>query len=428
MTNSPTIITVTGTKGKTTVVSVVAEALRYVNFSEVHVTTNGHYVNGIQKSTLDDSKKIWGFKTPTLSPGRYLCEFTNEGMSIEGEDKYVAVLEATFACARRGLGYYRHDVGVLLNVFDDHIDPEGQVKNRHELALAKSFVFSKVKDNGVIVFNADDEYVCNVLGEVPNNTTRLLPCGFDFTYFDLKRHLEQAGEAITIRDGKLVLLRECDSIEIMDAADVEWTYGGDYVPSLWNLMHSFGAMYGADGGRSLDFATLAEALRATHMDTNNGRLVVMRNASNITVIADYAHEKKSIEALADLSRKFIAPNGRLLGVVRLSHERPDDVIRRNAKEMGRLFDGLIVYDKIDGYWRHAEKTKIKRYEQIEGRVSQLVYEAASHTNQHVERIVREDLAIARAAEVARAGDVVVVIVNDDAKRSIEHIKRAFNID
>lgn len=424
MSHTPSIITVTGTKGKTTVVSVVAEVLKNVNFNVVHVTTNGHYVNGVQKSTLDDSKNIWGLKTPTLLPGRYLCEFTDSNIPDARGD--AAVLEATFACSRRGLGYYRHDVGVLLNVFDDHIDPEGQVKNRSELALAKSFVFSKVKEHGAVVFNADDENVCGVLGEVAYDSVQLLPCGFDFTHFDIREHLGRKGEAITVRDGKLVLLQGHDTIEVLNVADVEWTYGGDYEPSVWNLMHSFGALYGVLRD-ALTIEEIAGTLGATHMEQDNGRLVVLHSPSNVTIVADYAHEKQSLEALACLGRKFVASGRELIGVVRLSHERPDDVIQSNAEDMGELFDRLVVYDKIDGYWRHAEKTKIKRYEQTEGRISQLVYDAARRRNNQVERIVREDYAIARSAELAQPGDVVVVIVNDNARRSIKHIKQAFNI-
>lgn len=422
--NSPKIITVTGTKGKTTVVSVVAEAIQLLDYSVMHVTTNGHYLNGVQKSTLADSKLIWGLKTPTLLPGRYLCEFTNK--QTQGTKSNIGVLEATFDCSRRGLGYYRHDVGVLLNVFNDHIDPNGVVKNRAELAQAKSFVFSKVKEDGSIVFNADDAYVCGVLTEVSYSTVTMLPCGLTFTYFDVGKHLNMGGDAVTIQQGRVVLLKANETVEVLDLKDIDWTYGGSYEPSVWNIMHSFASLYAATKD-TVSIPELAAALRQTHMQQDNGRLVVMDAPNGVKIIADYAHEKQSLEALAQLGRTFVAKQGQLWGVVRLSHERPDEAIRSTAEDMSRLFDGLIVYDKIDGYWRHAEKTKIKRYEQVEGRTSQIVYDAARRHTANVERIVREDYAIMRAAERAVEGDVVIVIVNDNARRSVDHIKKAFGI-
>lgn len=424
MKQPPTIITVTGTKGKTTVVSVIAEAMRTLGRNTLHVTTNGHYMNGVQLSTLADSKRIWGLKTPSLIPGRYLTELTHAYHGTDGDD--VAVLEATFSNARTGLGYRQHDVGIFLNIFHDHIDPNGSVRNQQELAAAKSFVFSKVKEDGAVVFNADDEHVCSVLSRVPSDTVRLIPCGLTFEHFDLEHHLRAGGEAVTVREGNLVLLRQQESLHVLSVAAVAWTYGGQFKPSLWNLMHSFGGLY-AGLRDQVPVSELAVALSQTTMNESDGRLVVLQAPGGVTVIADYAHEPESLAALAALGREFITNGGALLGVVRLSHERPDEVLREGGKQFAHLFDRLIIYDKIDGYWRRAEPSTITRYPQIEGRTSQVVYEAAAQHNPHVERIVREDHAIAKMADMARPGDVVVVIVNDDARRSIEHIKTAFNI-
>jgi hypothetical protein len=44
-----------------------------------------------------------------------------------------------------------------------------------------------------------------------------------------------------------------------------------------------------------------------------------------------------------------------------------------------------------------------------------------------ERIVREDQAVGRAAQLARPGDTVVVIVNDDSEQSVGFIKKSFDI-
>jgi Trk K+ transport system NAD-binding subunit len=92
------------------------------------------------------------------------------------------------------------------------------------------------------------------------------------------------------------------------------------------------------------------------------------------------------------------------------------------------YDKLIVYEKIDGYWRKPVNVSSMRFPQVVGRTSKILSDAIRQKNQNVELIMREDLAIARAAEIAKPGDVVVVIVNDDIKRSLEFIQKSFKAD
>ena len=195
---------------------------------------------------------------------------------------------------------------------------------------------------------------------------------------------------------------------------------------MWNMLHACGAIYGLyDGCMPIELASLLKSYRPS---TTDGRLVKMTSTKGVTIIADYAHEKNSLRAVAKLGRSLVKRGGRLTGVVRLNHERPDDVLYHFGELAGDLFDDIVVYDKIDGYWRRAQETDMKRFPREVGRTSLLVAEGASRTNKFVERIVREDQAVAYAARHAKAGDVVVVIINDDVKRSLGFIKENFSIE
>ena len=109
------------------------------------------------------------------------------------------------------LGYRRHDVGVFLDVFEDHIDSRSEIKDQHDLSRAKSFIFSKVSRNGWAVFNADDEFVCSVLDAVPDGLTiRLLPCGRTFEHFDINGHLANGGMAMILNDTKISLKSQAE--------------------------------------------------------------------------------------------------------------------------------------------------------------------------------------------------------------------------
>lgn len=418
------IISVTGTKGKTTVVSVLADVLQREGRNVLHVETSGHFVNSERRSESGDSLKIWGIRTVTAMPGKYLGEFLHHPAL---QDQPVAVLECSFSCSTRGLGYGAHKVGVFLNVFEDHLDPRGTIKTRRDLALAKSFIFSAIDDQGYAVFNADDELVCDMLSKIPaERNIRLVPCGLAFTYFDIQKHLSQGGVAVTVESGAIVLKSADETTVLCTLASLPWTFNGAFTPSIMNMLHVCGAVYAfMDGQLPVGYRSLFEG---TRLNPSTGRLVVMKAANGATIIGDYAHEKQSLQAIAALGSTLVRDRGKLIGVVRLAHERSDSMLRETGHVIGEAFDKVVVYDKIDGYWRQPAKPYIKRYPQVVGRTSEIVANACKERNADVTRILREDEAITFAASQVKPSDVVIVILNDDITRSLEFIKQAFQAE
>ena len=200
--NHPPILTVTGTKGKTTVVGLVSVVLQKLGRRVLHVDTSGHFIDGERRSNQADSLEKWGIRTVTAAPGRYLTDFEVE---YDDANSAVAVLEASFSSSTTGLGYEGHKVGAFLNVFEDHINPEGKIKTRLDLAQAKSFIFSAIQPGGYAVFNADDEMVCRMLDRLPKHANiHLIPCGKEFKYFDLEAHKSTGGAFITLAGNQVI--------------------------------------------------------------------------------------------------------------------------------------------------------------------------------------------------------------------------------
>jgi cyanophycin synthetase len=418
------IISVTGTKGKTTVVSVLADVLRRTDHGVMHVDTSGHFVNGERRSVAADSLRIWGVRTVTALPGKYLGEFLH---NPDLRKNPAAVLECSFSCSTRGLGYGGHDVGVFLNVFEDHIDPNGPIKNKHDLASAKSFIFTSLNDGGYAVFNADDELVCEMLGRIPaSRNIRLVPCGVDFKHFDMQSHLKNGGAAITVQNNAIMLKQGMESTVLCDLSALPWTFDGAFAPSVMNMLHVCGAVYGFYRGAMPE--DIRPILEASRLDPATGRLVVMKAGNGATIIADYAHEKVSLESVGNLARTLLKGKGSLYGVVRLAHERSDDLLRETAYVIAETFDEVVVYDKIDGHWRKPGPSVVDRYPQVAGRTSEIVASAAKDRNPHVTRIVREDEAVAFAAGKVGPDDVIVIILNDDIERSLGFIREAFKAE
>lgn len=302
-----------------------------------------------------------------------------------------------------------------------------RIQTKRDIALAKEFVFARIERDGWAVFNADDELVVDRLQVVPDELgIRLLPCGLTFEHYDIQKHLDEGGEALTM-DGSQVVLksREGDKV-LFDVASIPWAFKGLYTPSVWNLLMSAGALYAHRSGEWDD--TVRAAMEAIRLEKYGGRMTLLKSSDGTAILADYAHEKVSLHEVGKLARTLVGENGRTIGVVRLAHDRTDELIKETGTIIGESFDECVIYEKIDGYWRNPKNVRSKRFPQIVGRTSEILAEGARLSNEHVTRILREDEAIQHAASIARPEDVVVVIVNDDIKQSLDFVQEAFRAE
>ncbi len=413
------IIATTGTKGKTTVTGIIADVLRHYNERVLKVDTKGHYVNGELKSSLEDSKLIYGL-VPTVAPGRYLYELAD---FPEG----VAVLETALGSSSvSGLAYRNHKVGIFLNVLEDHLGSSSRLKTRRDIMLAKKFIFERLDLRAYAVFNADDALVCEALQYIPEGISEtLVPFGLKFDHFDLSTHLNKGGVALSVKDDMVLLLEGKNTTPLMAVGDVAWTFEGKFVPSVYNLLAIIGGLYGYFNGELP--SDLTDIIAASRLDPTDGRLTMLHAKNGVKILADYAHEKYSLKAVGQLAKSLTSPGGKAIGVVRLAYDRTDEIIADTGKYIANDFDQFIVYDKIDGHFRKARKELRGRiFTEEVGKISKLFADALTANGGQVERILREDEAYMRAAAMAKPGDVVVCIVNDDIVQSLDFIKKAFD--
>jgi cyanophycin synthetase len=182
MKKRPYVIAVTGTKGKTTIVRLLDHILRTEVSNLLRVDSDGHYVDGKQKSTNQDSVDL-GQAAPTVCPGKYLYELLHK-------EEQVAVFEVAIGSnGPMGLGYRGHNIGVLHNVYEDHLGI--RISNREMLAESKAkLVFgrlSKLAGNAYACFNMNDKLVCDNLYNVNKSAgATLIPYGIEGTdtFFD----------------------------------------------------------------------------------------------------------------------------------------------------------------------------------------------------------------------------------------------------
>jgi len=415
-------IAVTGTKGKTTTANLIAQVLQKYDFSRVLlVDTTGHFVNGERRSTLADSKNTWGL-VPSVAPGRYLYEF----MGREDEEKNVAVMETSLGCSTlSGMGFAMHHVGIFLNIFEDHIGSSKRINSKEDIVEAKKFIISRILRDGFAVLNADDKYVMSVVDDVATHR-KVFPIfiGLDLMAANLPND-HQTAAFLTLREGYIVHIYKDIETRIVEVSKLVWTFEGVYEPSVYNALAVCAGIIGLYGGCVPK--DLGVRLAETRLGEYGGRLTRFSNENGVEIIADYAHEKKSLVEIARLAHKIKSPNGKVYGILRLAYDRTDELITDTGETIASEFDYVVVYDKIDGHLRQPKKNlQFDRFTQETGKTSQTFYDAVSSKNTNSVRIIREDEAIAHVAKIAQAGDVVVSIVNDDVVQSVTFIKEAFN--
>jgi cyanophycin synthetase len=145
------IITVTGTNGKTTTVRLISHILKYCGKNVGTACTDGIII-----------------ENQVIFEGDYSGP---QGATTVLKDKTVdhAVLEvARGGLLRRGLTVDESDVGVILNVANDHLG-EGGITTLEELAELKSIIADTVKPDGHTVLNADDPLVLKMKENLKSN-------------------------------------------------------------------------------------------------------------------------------------------------------------------------------------------------------------------------------------------------------------------
>jgi len=424
------IISVTGTKGKTTVVRGISYLLNKQRERKeeenniLSVDNDGYYINGVLKHKSSEIAKI--YKTaPSVCPGKFLWS------ERDLWPKLTAVFETSIGCSSlTGLGYGRHDIGLFLNIFEDHIGQTTRLKSKKDLAIAKNFIFKRIVLNGTAIFNADDKYVCSQIGQILENiidTIKFIPVGIKFTYFNIEKHLKNGGELITVENDWVVLKSLNKTKKMINIKKVSWTFDGYFMPSVWNLMFIVAGFYAYSKKFTLKNR---KDLEEYEVDKNGGRLTLFENKKGVKILLDFAHEKQSLKNIGLLARK-ISKNNKSIGVLRLTPGRPNQEIIDTGKFIAKSFDKFIIYDMVDGVNKKKYESKTKTFRREVGDVARMFIkglEEKAKKDDVLLEIERKN-AIKKASEIAVSGDVVVIISSNGKtrKNTIELIEKYFDI-
>jgi len=380
------VIAVTGTNGKSTTVRMVAHMMQRQGLTVGFTSTSGIYVNDRMVMKADAS----GPKSARMVLG---------DPSVD-----VAVLEtARGGMVREGLGFDRCDVGVVLNVTEDHMGLGG-VEDLRDLAAIKSIVAESVARNGHAVLNADDPETLRMAEHAGGEVIWFTLRGEEEMSGGLLKHLAGGGTVLGLdkREDRrwLVIRRGEEVIHLLEAEDVPATLGGAAEFNIANALAA--AAVGVAQGLSPH--AIADALRTfeTDYEHNPGRLNIY-DGHGFRTIVDYAHNPAALTALGETVAKMRPNYGRVIAVVSMPGDRRDSDLRQMGAISNDYFDTIVFRERPDGRGRGA------------GEVVRLLAEGARQAGCTDDRIIIEEdehKAAEAALNMARPGDLVVLMPTD----------------
>ncbi len=302
--NSLKTVAITGTKGKTTTVSIIKNILEKNNIKTGTIGTLGVIIG-------DDV-----FKTPNTTPESYEIQKAMRQM-VDSGCKCV-VIEASSL----GLKWHRtdgviYDIGVFTNFSPDHIG-SSEHENMEEYLNCKSLLFKQCK-TGII--NIDDK---NYKDIIKNHT-----CSTQTYGFNENADIYACNDNLVCTSDFLGV--QFDTKGSFDAKELSLPIPGKF--SVYNALAAISVCTHFD----IDITLLKEALSTSYV---KGRVEVVKTPYEYTLLIDYAHNAVSMENVLSIIKAY-KPN-RLITLFGAGGNRPKGRRYEMGEISGKLSDLSVI--------------------------------------------------------------------------------------
>ncbi|MEL7564508.1 MAG: cyanophycin synthetase [Dehalobacterium sp.] len=367
------IVSVTGTNGKTTVTRLIKHILSLTGKTVGMTCTCGTYIGEKCISQGDNT-------------GPASAQLVLSNREVE-----VAVLEtARGGIVKKGLGYDLADVGVIVNVSDDHRGQDG-IDSIEELAFVKSLVIEAIKPDGYGVLNADDpmtpyfaERARRKIVYFSQNSGNSL----------IENHVRKGGLAVGVYNQMLFIYKDGAKVPLININEISITFGGMARCNIENSLAAVAAL----SALKIPENIIAMGLMSFKPDveTNPGRFNIF-DLGDCKVMLDYGHNISGYNSVFQLIRDLGAE--RLVGIIGMPGDRLDENIRDVGKMSGGVFSQIYIREDHDLRGRKP------------GEAANLLYQGVIEGGgnpENIEIILSEGEALSTAVKNASPGDFIVL--------------------
>ena len=311
-------IAVTGTSGKTTTCAMLRSILSSAGLSVGMTSTEGAWLNNTEIIKGD------------VAGGRAARKI------LKDPQIDVAILETSRGgILTTGLGFDQCDVGVVLNIGDDHVGTDG-VNSRQEMATVKGLVAQA--SSRALVINADDS-LCLTMVE----GTSLEVCLFSEQPDNpaLKLHQNNGGRSCVIHHDQpgapIIYCQGQVAVTVIESDQIPATLNGSLPHKASNALAATAAaiMLG------VEIAAVNEGLLgfASTVGSTPGRMNIY-NHLGFKVVVDFAAAPESLAALSQWAQSQPV-TGKRIGVISAPGNRPDVFFAETAAAAADCFDHYI---------------------------------------------------------------------------------------
>ncbi|HEX5788285.1 MAG TPA: cyanophycin synthetase [Woeseiaceae bacterium] len=383
------IAAITGTNGKTTTSRMLAHILKMSGKIVGLTSTDGVYIDG-------------NLSVPGDMTGPVSAQIILRDPSVDA-----AVLEvARGGMLRGGLGFQECNVSACLNVTADHLGLRG-IDTLEQLARVKRVPIEIATDAAVL--NADDALCLQMADHT--DARKICYITMNPAHPLVKQHIRAGGQAFVLEqgmNGHMITIYDVEShTPLLWTHLIPATVEGRAMHNVQNAM--FAAALAFNLGVSLE--GIRQGLRtfdSTYFQAP-GRMNIY-DEHPFRVILDYAHNPAAVRAMCNLVDRFDV-DGRKIVVLSAPGDRRDEDIREIAAIAAPHFDYFICRCDDNRRGRGRDEVAVMQKNQL---LEKGVPPA------QIEVVPDEQEATARALEIARPGDLVLVL-GDNIKRSWKQI-------
>ncbi|MBM3858962.1 MAG: hypothetical protein FJ395_04845 [Verrucomicrobia bacterium] len=330
------VIAVTGTNGKTTTVHLIDRMLRAAGYQVGACTTYGVYHNGARVASGDRAghRGIWrALHCPGLQV--VVAEVGRGGM------------------LRYGTGFATCRVGVVTNVFGDHLGLEG-IWTVDEMAKVKSEIARRADPSGAVVLNADDPRVSAMA-----RLTRARPI-----FFTIEGRETEFERGWFLRDGGLWRKDGATAERLLAAAEMPMTFGGHFRYNIANALAALAAIEGISDKlpvpRDAQLAVLREYER-DFRDYPPTRFVLARFRGQHVLLL-HCKNPDAYRLEAPMIRRVQSALGcrHIVGVATSIGDRLEEYHRAVSEQIAGLSDGVFLRPPLAKYLRGLPAEEMMR--------------------------------------------------------------------